>query len=140
ADMNAKFVFAVILALQVSLSLCEIPQPDADLVEKYNDMKNTFIKRIHNAYAKLSEVASTNEDAQAAKEALTNLQNRQEMEKYFQVAKAVGEEMTPAIDKARSAVLGVYSAYLRPFIGEYLQDGINQIKVVLDQVMPADKQ
>ncbi|KAK7887289.1 hypothetical protein WMY93_026910 [Mugilogobius chulae] len=96
ADMNAKIVFAVFLALQVSLSLCEIPAPEAELVEKYNDLKNTFIKR------------------------------------------AVAEETSPVVDRARSAALGVYGAYMRPVIGEYLQEAITNIKTVLDQVMPAE--
>ncbi|XP_072316454.1 apolipoprotein A-II [Eucyclogobius newberryi] len=138
--MNAKFVFAVFLALQVSLSLCEIPAPDADLVDKYNDMKTTFFSRLANAYKKLTDAANNNENAMAAKETLTNLQSQGplNMEAFNKAMQGVAEEMSPAVDQARSAVLGVYSAYLRPYVGEYLQDSINRIKVVLDQVLPAE--
>ncbi|WP_233352894.1 hypothetical protein, partial [Henriciella mobilis] len=138
ADMNAKIVFAVFLALQVSLSLCEIPAPEAELVEKYNDLKNTFIKRLHNAYNKIVAAAEANENAQAAKDAVNTGELNRYMQISGQVARAVAEETSPVVDRARSAALGVYGAYMRPVIGEYLQEAITNIKTVLDQVMPAE--
>ncbi|TRY93407.1 hypothetical protein DNTS_014249 [Danionella cerebrum] len=45
-------------------------------------------------------------------------------------------EMEPAVDKARMALLGVYGHYLRPYIGERLDRAINNIKPMLDTVLP----
>uniref|UniRef100_A0AAV2MAG8 Apolipoprotein A-II n=1 Tax=Knipowitschia caucasica TaxID=637954 RepID=A0AAV2MAG8_KNICA len=138
ADMNAKITFAVFLALQVSLSLCEIPTPDAELMDKYNDLKNTFFRRLTNAYGKLTAAANANENTQAARDAITELQNREQVGVAMQVFKAVGEEMEPVVDRVRSAALGTYGTYLRPYIGEYLQDGITRAKAILDQVLPVE--
>ncbi|KAF5898190.1 14 kDa apolipoprotein, partial [Clarias magur] len=45
-----KLALALILALQVSLCLCEVPDPPQELVEKYDGYRTTFLKRVTNAY------------------------------------------------------------------------------------------
>ncbi|KAF5898191.1 14 kDa apolipoprotein, partial [Clarias magur] len=45
-----KLALALILALQVSLCLCEVPDPPQELVEKYEGYKTTAFKRIGKAY------------------------------------------------------------------------------------------
>ncbi|XP_055020018.1 apolipoprotein A-II [Boleophthalmus pectinirostris] len=134
--MNAKIVFAVFLALQVSLSLCEVPVPDPDLMATYNDLKSTLFRRIQNAYNKVMQAAEGDENTKAAKEALT--QQTQGLEPYMQVVRAVGEEVSPAVDRARSAILGVYSKYLRTHMREPLEVAISRIKAVLDEVLPVE--
>lgn len=52
---------------------------------------------------------------------------------------AVFEELKPAIDRARLAVLGAYGEYLRPYFGVYLDSAITNIKPVLDVWLPAEQ-
>lgn len=56
--------------LTVSLCLCDVPQPDKELVDKYEGLKAVFFKRLANAYAnahttieKLAEGTITGEKA-----------------------------------------------------------------------------
>merc|ERR1711915_118248 len=138
ADMNAKYVVALILALQVSMSLCEIPEPSQELVEKYEQMKSTFLKRLMNAFERVSKSPVVENNREAVVALAGNLHNKPELNAAAGVATALAEEAPPLLDKARSSVLGVYEYYLRPYVGNTLSDGIDHVKVVLDKYLPAE--
>ncbi|XP_035799099.1 apolipoprotein A-II [Amphiprion ocellaris] len=139
--MNAKYVFALILALQVSTSLCEIRDPSQELVDKYNEMKNTFKQRLINAYNKAKGVVETQVDGTeggaAAKARVEELKNSEEFKALLEVLNNMYTEVSPSVDKARTAVLGAYEEHARPHIGEYLNNFIDVAKAYLDKVMPA---
>ncbi|XP_037129328.1 apolipoprotein A-II [Syngnathus acus] len=144
ADMNTKYAIALILALQVSMSLCEVPAPDQELVDKYNTLKGVFYKRLINAYGKIQaavaplvEKMGESDQGAKAKEYLEDLQTKPELQAIIKVGSGIVEEVGPLVDKARTSVLGLYGHYLRPQIGEYLNDAINNIKVYLDKFLPA---
>ncbi|XP_072250031.1 apolipoprotein A-II [Leuresthes tenuis] len=136
--MNAKFVLALVLVLQVSTSLCDIPAPSQELVDKYESMKSVFYKRLLNAYSKLQTAVGDSSQGQVAKEMLEAMQSRPELQAIAKVASGVGAEAAPIVDRARTSLLGLYEQYLRPHVGTGLSDAIDQIKVVLDGVMPAE--
>ncbi|KAM6910162.1 apolipoprotein A-II isoform 1-T2 [Xenentodon cancila] len=136
--MNAKLVLALVLALQVSTSICEIPQPSQELVEKYEGMKSVFYKRLLNAYNKLQAALGETEQGQVTREFMESLQSKPELQAIVKVASGLGSEAAPMVDKARLSLLGLYEYYLRPHVGVTLSNAINQIKPYLDQVMPAE--
>ncbi|XP_061633524.1 apolipoprotein A-II [Phyllopteryx taeniolatus] len=145
ADMNAKYAIALILALQVSMSLCDIPEPEQELVDKYNNLKSTFYKRLLNAYGKVHEVAAPviekigeGERGAAAKDLWEDLQSKPEVQAMVKVASALAREVGPLVDQGRAATLGMYAQYLRPHIGGYLDWCISNIKAHLDKFLPAE--
>lgn len=80
------------LSRAVSLTLCEIPAPEQELVDKYNDLKATFLKRLANAYNKAASAAkpyvdqaSTLENAKVAQDALETLQQKPELAQFQKV-------------------------------------------------------
>ncbi|XP_049439218.1 apolipoprotein A-II isoform X2 [Epinephelus fuscoguttatus] len=143
--MNAKYALALILALQVSVSLCEIPAPSQELVQKYDELKATFYKRLLNLCNKLQDAAAPmvenvgdGEQGQAVKDCIEELLAKPELQAFVKVLTGLGQEAGPLVDKARTSVLGAYEYYLRPYIGTSLNDSIDTAKVYLDQLLPAE--
>ncbi|XP_044064682.1 apolipoprotein A-II [Siniperca chuatsi] len=142
--MNAKYALALILALQVSMSMCDIATPSPELVQKYDEMKSVFYQRLLTAYGKLQAVAAPyvetigdSERGQKAKDFIEDLQTKPEFQAFVKVASGLGAEAAPLVDKVRSAVLGLYEQYFRPHVGDYLSNGIDHIKTHLNVYLPA---
>nr|XP_043889301.1 apolipoprotein A-II [Solea senegalensis] len=143
--MNAKYIMALVLALQVSMSLCEAPTPSDELANKYQELKTKFFSRFINAYNKMQEAAAPlvekvegNEHGQAVKTYLEDLQASPRLQAFVKIAKGLGQEAVPLVDTARASALGAYEQNLRPHVGPYLNDFINYIKGYLDILMPAE--
>ncbi|KAM8847109.1 uncharacterized protein ACB058_013219 [Synchiropus picturatus] len=136
--MNAKLAVALILTLQVSLSLCEVPPPSPELVLKYNDLKATFFRRLSNLIQRAphSPVAQTDEGQKAINLAKSAAQDPKAMA-VAKVATALAEEMEPHMEVARNKALGVYEAYIRPVAKDHMEEFIKNMKAMLDRVMPA---
>uniref|UniRef100_I3KGU9 Apolipoprotein A-II n=1 Tax=Oreochromis niloticus TaxID=8128 RepID=I3KGU9_ORENI len=97
--MNAKYIFALILVLQVSMSLCTVVEPSPEMVDLYNTHKATFMKRLMNFYNKVHAAATPvlegirdNEHAQDAREFAENLQSKPEFQTFMKVATAIRQE------------------------------------------------
>ncbi|XP_062394934.1 apolipoprotein A-II [Sardina pilchardus] len=140
--MSAKLVLALIVALQVSMCL-SAPEPDKELVDKYEDLKATFYKRLLNAYNKAQAavvpLAEGSPQASMVKEYVDSLQGDPKMQSAVKVITGMAGELGPAVDRARAGALGVYGEYLRPYIGTYLDTAIQGLKPMLDVVLPADE-
>ncbi|XP_053479189.1 uncharacterized protein LOC128606792 [Ictalurus furcatus] len=138
-----KLALALIVALQVSLSLCTLPEPDKELVDKYEGLKAVFLKRLAvaygNAHTTLEKLAEGTITGEKAKEIAKHVNENERVQAISKLAVAVFEELQPAIEKARLAVLGTYGEYLRPYIGIYLDTAINNIKPVLDTFLPSEQ-
>ncbi|XP_070768588.1 apolipoprotein A-II [Enoplosus armatus] len=140
--MNAKYALALILALQVSMSMCET-LPSAELVEKYDQMKAVFYQRLLNAYGKLQaavgpyvEQASESQRGQLTKDYIEDLQTKPEFQAFVKIATGVAQEGGPLVDTLRTSALGLYEERFRPHIGEVLDKVITHIKAFLDVYLP----
>ncbi|XP_065814164.1 apolipoprotein A-II [Labrus bergylta] len=143
--MNVKYVVALILALQVSVSVCDIPEPSQELVDKYNTMRTVFLSRVMALYSKVAApiVESAGQDDQETpiKAFLNDLQGNPEAQALYKFLVGLTQEASPLVDKARSGVLGLYEKYLRPNHGESLDNFINShLKPFLDTVAPVPEQ
>ncbi|KAI1886303.1 hypothetical protein AGOR_G00212610 [Albula goreensis] len=142
-EMKGKLVIAVILALQVSASLCDLPEPEKELVEKYDQLKQAFYKRLLGVYGKAKDavgpLTETMPQGQFIKDYIEELQGKPQLQSAVKIATGVAGEVTPLVDKARTAVLGLYGEYVRPWAGTYLDQGITYIRSVLDTVMPIEQ-
>lgn len=76
------------------MSLCEVPQPEQELVDKYNSLKSVFYQRLVNAYSKvyaaaapvLSEVGQSPQ-GQEAKDFVESLQGKPELQALVKVGR-----------------------------------------------------
>ncbi|XP_056123610.1 apolipoprotein A-II [Rhinichthys klamathensis goyatoka] len=137
-----KLTFALILALQVSVCVWaqQWPEPDKELVEKYEGLKAVFFKRIVTAWEKVKDSAQpmleSSPSGGRAQEIYDELKKSPRMESAVKIISGLVSEMEPVVDKARLALLGAYGHYLRPYVGEHLDKAITSIKPVLDTVLP----
>ncbi|KAM7421213.1 hypothetical protein PAMA_015390 [Pampus argenteus] len=126
------------------MSLCSVPPPDAELVQKYEQMRTTFYSRLLAAYSKFQEAAAPylekigeHEHGQTTKHFVEEVMAKPEFQAFAKVAAGAGQEVGRVADTARTAALGAYAQYARPHIGTYLSDAIDSIKVYLDKYLPA---
>nr|ALM01488.1 apolipoprotein [Paramisgurnus dabryanus] len=135
-----KLTLALLLALQVSVCVWAepVPEPSRELVEKYEGLKAVFYKRILNAFSKFAAAMEPVLEQSETKEFLEELKKRPRVESAAKIVSGLAAELEPVVEKARLAVLGAYAHYLRPHIGESLDKAINNIKPVLDVVLPAE--
>ncbi|XP_077067604.1 apolipoprotein A-II [Siphateles boraxobius] len=135
-----KLTFALILALQVSVCVWaqQWPEPDKELVEKYEGLKAVFIKRIVTAWEKVkhSTQPMLESSPKGAQEIYDELKQSPRVESAVKIISGLASELEPVVDKARLALLGAYGHYLRPYVGEHLDKAITSIKPVLDTVLP----
>ncbi|KAK7147442.1 hypothetical protein R3I94_010077 [Phoxinus phoxinus] len=137
-----KLTFALILALQVSVCVWaqQWPEPDKELVEKYEGLKAVFFKRIVTAWEKVKDSAQPMLEGTPtggrAQEIYGEIKQSPRVESTIKIISGLASELEPVVDKARLALLGAYGHYLRPYIGEHLDKAITSIKPVLDTVLP----
>ncbi|NP_001124058.1 apolipoprotein A-II precursor [Danio rerio] len=137
-----KLTFALILALQVSVCVWaqEWPVPDKELVDKYDGLRTVFIKRLVNAWEKIKTAVEPalegSPTAGSLKDVVEELKKSPRVESFIKIAGGLASELEPVVDKARLNALGVYGHYFRPYVGAYLDSAINNVKPVLDTVLP----
>ncbi|XP_040923804.1 apolipoprotein A-II [Betta splendens] len=146
AEMTAKYVLALVLTLQVSMSLCQGPEPSKELVGIYSGHRDNFYKRLAVFAEHLQEVFSPVVNAfhsdprgQAAKEHADAIREKPEFKAFIKIVQNLAKEAEPLVETLRSRALGAYEHHLREHIGPFLKDSIDNIKVVLDEVLPAQK-
>ncbi|XP_036393855.1 apolipoprotein A-II [Megalops cyprinoides] len=140
--MSWKLVVVTVLALQVSLCLCEVPEPEKELVEKYEELRGAFYKRLLSIYGKAKEVVGPMAEGlpqtQTVKEYIEELQAKPEVQSAVKIVTGVAQEVTPLVDKARTTVLGLYGHYVRPWAGSYLDQAISTFRAALHAVAPLE--
>ncbi|KAI4884673.1 hypothetical protein NFI96_034281 [Prochilodus magdalenae] len=128
--------------MPMSVCLCEVKEPSKELVDKYGDLKATFIKRLVNLYEKAHETLGTLAEGtitgEKAKEIVEHVRTDHRAQTAGKLIAGLAEELEPLVEKARLATLGTYEEHLRPHVGEYLDHLISSIKPVLDTWMPAE--
>ncbi|XP_036449165.1 apolipoprotein A-II [Colossoma macropomum] len=138
-----KLALALIVALQVSVCLCDLPQPSKELVDKYTGLKETFLKRIVHFYEKVHESLETLAEGtitgDKAKELAEHVKSDHRAQAIGKLISGLAEDLDPLVEKVRLTGLGVYEEYLRPHIGEQLDHFIASVKPVLDTILPAEE-
>ncbi|KAL6489369.1 hypothetical protein MHYP_G00031100 [Metynnis hypsauchen] len=138
-----KLALALIVALQVSVCLCTVPQPSQELVDKYTGLKETFLKRIVHFYENLHETVGTLAEGTItggkAKELAEHVKSDHRAKAVSQLIAGLAEDVEPLLEKARLSGLGLYEEYLRPHIGDQLDHFITSVKPVLDTILPAEE-
>ncbi|XP_060776764.1 apolipoprotein A-II [Neoarius graeffei] len=138
-----KLVFALLVALQVSVCLCDVPKPDQELVDKYEGLKTVFLKRLahayENAHTTIEKLAEGTITGEKAKELAEQAKNNERLQSLTKLASVAFEELKPGIEKARLGLLGLYGEYLRPYFGTFLDSAINSIRPWLDVWLPAEE-
>lgn len=83
------------------MSLCDIPAPSQELVDKYNTYRTTFYNRLLTAYNKLHaaivpilEKLAHSEHGQATKDYVGTVQEKPEFQAFVKLAKWVFTENT----------------------------------------------
>ncbi|XP_072572012.1 apolipoprotein A-II [Paramormyrops kingsleyae] len=140
--MSGKFAIAFLLALQVSLCLCDLPEPDKELVNKYDELKGAVIKRITQVYNKahsaISPLLEESQYAKAAKDYVDEVHGSPQVQSGVKIVTGMAQEVVPLVDKARSAGLGLYGKYVRPYVGPFLDECITNFRATLESVWPAE--
>uniref|UniRef100_A0A8C9SHE2 Apolipoprotein A-II n=1 Tax=Scleropages formosus TaxID=113540 RepID=A0A8C9SHE2_SCLFO len=141
--MASKLVIVLLIALQACLCLSHLPEPDKELVEKYDKLKSSLYARIVYWFQKLLEVIQSlekdSESAKKAKERLEELQEDPHFQSFVKIVTGLYQDVTPLVDKGRSAVLGLYGEHLRPHIGTHLDQAITHVQSMLDIIWPKEK-
>lgn len=71
------------------MSLSQVPAPSQELVDKYENMKATFYKRLVNAYGKLQGAVGETDQGQTTREFVESLRDKPELQAVVKVAKSV---------------------------------------------------
>lgn len=71
------------------MSLSEVPAPSQELVDKYENMKATFYRRLVNAYGKLHGAVGETDQAQTTREFVESLRDKPELQAIAKVARSV---------------------------------------------------
>ncbi|XP_061108902.1 uncharacterized protein LOC133135687 [Conger conger] len=144
-EMSGKLVIAVILALQVTVSLCNLPQPGQELKLKYSKVINNFMDRLWQYYEKIGHpiigpMMDNIFDNNVTSDFVEKLYKNPYVEAAQDIAIGVAIEAFPLADKTHTAALGLYGEYVRPWAGPYVDRAIAAINGLLDKVMPVEKQ
>uniref|UniRef100_A0A9J8CMY7 Apolipoprotein A-II n=1 Tax=Cyprinus carpio carpio TaxID=630221 RepID=A0A9J8CMY7_CYPCA len=139
-DSSPLFLSTGISLAQVSACVWATPEPDKELVEKYEGLKAVFFKRLINAWEKAQSsiqpmVESISSEGQA-KEYFEEIKKSQRLQSAIKILSGLASDLEPVVNNARMALLGAYGHYLRPYVGEHLDKAITNIKPVLDTVLP----
>ncbi|GGA18865.1 hypothetical protein GCM10008018_73030 [Paenibacillus marchantiophytorum] len=109
-------------------------------MDKYDGLRTVFIKRLVNAWEKIKTAVEPalegSPTAGSLKDVVEELKKSPRVESFIKIAGGLASELEPVVDKARLNALGVYGHYFRPYVGAYLDSAINNVKPVLDTVLP----
>ncbi|XP_068616575.1 apolipoprotein A-II [Brachionichthys hirsutus] len=138
--MNTKYAVALLLVMQVSVSLCDVPKPSPELLAKYEDLKTRITNRINSGFMTIKTnaepvlgVVMTPEDVENVKESVASLPKAQQVSRTYD---AVETEIKNLAAKFRNILLGIYQEYLRPKVGEDLSTAIDRLRTLVEIVDP----
>ncbi|XP_068180200.1 apolipoprotein A-II [Antennarius striatus] len=134
--MNAKYAVALLLVFQVSMSLCDVPTPSTELLEKYERIRDDIMKKLmsglrllENKTAPVVEMMTSDSDVQTLTSSVGDLP---EVKKFTQTYNAVKTEIKKFAAKVRNVALSIYERRFRPTIGEQFSNGIDKAKEFVD--------